>query len=223
MRHPGGLLDQALDSTEALRQLPDLRATDQCDGLLLARDQERDHAAEVAHLRRGELVARMGRQTGVEHLLDARLALEVRGDSDRVLAVLLHADGERLQPAQDEPAVERAGDGAERLLEEREALRDRVVVRREEAADDVGVAAEVLRRRVQDDVGSERERLLEVRSREGVVDDDERADGVGSLGRRADVDEVQERVRRRLEPDEPRALLEVIAQAGRDLLRPRGT
>ena len=40
-------------------------------------DEERDHAAEVAHLRRGELVARVRRQAGVEHLLDARLALEV--------------------------------------------------------------------------------------------------------------------------------------------------
>ena len=58
VRHPRRLLDQALDPAEALRQLPDLRAGDQCDGFLLARREERDHAAEVPHLRRGELMAR---------------------------------------------------------------------------------------------------------------------------------------------------------------------
>ena len=38
------------------------------------------------------------------------------------------------------------------------------------------------------------------------------------LGRSGDVDDVQRRVRRRLEPDEPRALLQVLFQAGRQLL-----
>ena len=42
----------------------------------------------------------------------------------RVLAVLAHAHGERLDPAQHEPAVERARHGAERLLQEAQALRD---------------------------------------------------------------------------------------------------
>ena len=45
----------------------------------------------------------------------------------------------------------------------------------DEPADDVGVAAEVLRGRVHDDVGAELERPLEVRRRERVVDDDARA------------------------------------------------
>ena len=132
--------------------------------------------------------------------------------------MLAHAHGERLQPAQHEPAVERPRHRAERLLQEVEALGDRRVVRRDEAADDVGVAAEVLRRRVDDDVGAERERLLQVRRRERVVDDDERADRVRRLGGRADVDDVQQRVRRRLEPDEPRALVEVLAEVRVDLV-----
>ena len=49
------------------------------------------------------------------------------------------------------------------------------VGRDERAADDVGVPAEVLRRRVHDDVGAERERLLQVGRGEGVVDDQQRA------------------------------------------------
>ena len=48
-----------------------------------------------------------------------------------------------------------------------------MVARRDDrAADDVAVAAAVLRRRVRDDVGAERERALQVRRGEGVVDDE---------------------------------------------------
>ena len=83
---------------------------------------------------------------------------------------------------------------------------------------DVGVSAEVLRRRVEHHVGAERERLLEVRRREGVVDDDQRADRVRRFGRGGDVDDVERRVRRRLEPDELRPLLEMRGEPGRDLV-----
>ena len=68
-----------------------------------------------------------------------------------------------------------------------------------------------------DDVCAEVERLLQVRRREGVVDDEDRACGVGGLGRGADVDDVQERVRRRLDPDDPRFLVEVLGQGRVDL------
>ena len=139
-------------------------------------------------------------------------SVEPGGDRARVLAVLPHPHRERLQAAQDEPAVERARHGAERLLEEVEALRDRRVVRADEAADDVRVAAEVLRRRVEDDVGAEVERVLEVGRRERVVDDDERARRVRRLRGGADVDDVQHRVRRRLDPDHPRVAVEVLAE-----------
>ena len=59
VRHPRGVLDQALDAAEALGERPDLRARDERDGLLLGLDEERDHAAEVAHLPGGDLVARV--------------------------------------------------------------------------------------------------------------------------------------------------------------------
>ncbi len=149
VRHPRRVLDEALDAAEALGELPDLRARDEVDRLLLVLEEERDHPAEVAHLPRGDRVAGVRGQAGVEDALDARVPLEERGDGDGVRAVAIHPHGERLHAAQDEPRVERSGHGAERLLEERELLADRVVVRRDEAADDVRVAAEVLRRRVE--------------------------------------------------------------------------
>jgi hypothetical protein len=139
-------------------------------------------------------------------------------DGLRVLAVALHPDRQGLQAAQDEPAVERAGDGPERLLEEAEPVGDGRVVRRDEAADHVGVTAEVFRRGVEDEVGAQLEGLLEIRRGEGVVHDDYRPDGVCGLGRLADVDQVQEGVRRRLQPDDPGRLVEVVREAGRDLV-----
>src|SRR5205823_13593279 len=128
---------------------------------LLRLDREGDHPAEVMHLPRGNRVARVSRQARVEHLLDARMPFEEARDRVRVMAVLPHPDGQRLDTAQDEPAVEWTGDRAERLLQEREPLSDRRIVRGREAADDVGMAAEVLRRRVDDDVRSQLERALE--------------------------------------------------------------
>ena len=72
------------------------------------------------------------------------------------------------------------------------------------AADDVGVAAEVLGRRMHDEVGAELQRALVDRRRERVVDGDERA----ALARHdaGDVDDVQRRVGRRLDPDQARLL-----------------
>jgi hypothetical protein len=62
------------------------------------------------------------------------------------------------------------------------------------------VAAEELRRRVDDDVGAERERLLQQRRGERVVHDHARARLAGGGADRGDVGDVQQRVRRRLEP-----------------------
>ena len=103
-----------------------------------------------------------------------------------VLAVALHPDRERLRAAQREEAVERRRDGADRVLQEARALAAARVARDREAADDVGVAADVLRRGVHDDVGAELERLLQVRAtRTCCRRPRSAADGVRALGDRA--------------------------------------
>ena len=222
VRHGDGHLDEALDAAQALGQRPDLRPRDELVGLLRARGEEGDHAAEVPHLARGDLVAWVAGEAGVEDLLHGRVLRQEGRDRARVLAVAVHADCQRPHPAEHEPAVERARDGAEGLLQELQALGHGRVVGRGEAADHVGVAAQVLRRRVDDDVGPELERELEVGRGERVVDDDQGAGGVRRLGRLADVDDVEERVRRRLEPDDAGALVQVRLEAGLDLLARRG-
>ena len=105
------------------------------------------------------------------------------------VAVPLHAHRERLEPAEHQVAVERARHRADRVLQEPDALGDLGVVGGREPADDVGVAAEVLRGRVHDDVGAELERPLQERRRERVVDDDARAALVRDRAHAEDVDD----------------------------------
>ena len=198
------MLDQALDTAEALGERPHRRLRDELDRLLFRLHLERDHAAEVAHLTGRDLVARVVGQPGPEDLRDPRVGAEELHDAARVRALPIHAHGERLHAAKHQPGVERARNRPERLLQEPQPFGDRRVVRAGEAADDVRVAPEVLRRGVDDDVRAEVERVLEVRRRERRVDDEQGAGGArrGCDGR--DVDEVEQRVGRRLDPDEPR-------------------
>ena len=118
----------------------------------------------------------------------------------RVLAVALHPHRERLEPAQHEVAVERARHRADRVLQEPDALGDLGVVGGDEPAHDVGVTAEVLGRRVHDDVGAELERPLQERRGERVVDDDARAALVRDRADAEDVDDGERGVGGRLDP-----------------------
>ena len=59
---------------------------------------------------------------GIEHLDDPRMLGQVGHDPLGVVAVPVHPHGQRLQPAQHEPRVERAGDAADRVLVEADPL-----------------------------------------------------------------------------------------------------
>ena len=100
------------------------------DRVLLGGREERDHPAEVLHLARGDLVAGMGGEPGVEDPLDRVVAVQPGGDRRAFSQWRSMRTARVFSAAQDEPAVERPGDGAERLLQEAQALGDRRVVRR---------------------------------------------------------------------------------------------
>src|SRR4029079_12520387 len=80
------------------------------------------------------------------------------------------------------------------------------------------MAGQVLGGRVEHDVGAERERALDRRGREGVVDDDERSAGAlprtpfYGPGHFTTIYSLEQRVGRRLEPDESRSLRERLPQ-----------
>ena len=85
------MLDQALDSAEGGRPLPQL---DPCGAAnrrgFAAFDPDREHAAEAAlHLAPGQRMLRMAGEPGIEHLGDGGVALEVLGEMKRVHRALL--------------------------------------------------------------------------------------------------------------------------------------
>ena len=179
-------------------------------------DGERHHAAEAAHLLGRDLVPGVRGQARVVHPLDRRVAGEQLGDPLGVVAVPLHPHREGLHPAQGQPGVERAGHRAGGVLGEAQLLGQRVVAGHQRAADHVGVAADVLRGRVQHHVGAQRERGLQVGRGEGVVHHQPGAGGARDVGDRGDVGDAQQRVGRRLAPDQLR-----VAGAARRAARRR--
>ena len=96
----------------------------------------------------------MHREPGPHDLDDRRVVDEDVDDRSRIRAVTIHSDAECLDAAQDEPAVEWPGDGSHGVLVEPQLLDKRGIGGDERAADDVTMAAEVLRRAVHDDVGT---------------------------------------------------------------------
>ena len=115
----------------------------------------------------------------------------------------LHAQRQRLEAAQRQEAVERALDGADRVLQELDALAQLGVVADDRhAADHVGMAVEILRGRVHDDVEAEFERALHLGAGEGVVGDGPDAALLRDRRDALEIDQLEQRIGRRLDPDE---------------------
>ena len=174
VRHDRRVLGERLDAAEALGAREDARA--RCRN---ARRPRRGRPSSSKLIippgrficRARERVPRVRRRgPGSGRARPAGASRASRRSPRALCDVLPHAHAERLQAAQHEVAVERARHAADRLLEEVELLGERVVARHDRAADDVGVAVQVLRRRVHDDRRAELERPLEHRRRERVVD-----------------------------------------------------
>jgi hypothetical protein len=199
--HRAGVLDQRLDAAQALGEGEQLGAGAEVERGLTILQTHRDHPAEPAHLPGRDLVPRMPGEPWVEHGLDRRMRRQEVDDRLGVVAVLVHADREGLGPAHRQVGVERSGHAARAVLQEREGGVELGVVGHQDAADDIGVSADVLGGGVQHDVRAQRERLLEVRRGEGVVDHEGGFCLASDLGDGRDVADVEQGIGRRLDPD----------------------
>ena len=79
-----------------------------------------------------------------------------------------------------------------------------VVADHSDAADHVGMAVEILGGRMHDDVEAEFERALHVGAGKGVVGDEPDAASLRDARDGFEIDELQQRIGRRLDPDQPR-------------------
>ena len=207
VRHPGRVLDQRLDAAERLAQREQPGPPAHLDRRRLSAGvPERHHAAEAPHLLRRHLVAGMIGQPRIVDPRDPGVVRQHRRHLRAVVAVPVHPDGQGLDSAQGQPGVERAAGRADSVLQEGQPVGQVGVGDDERAADHVGVAAQVLGGRVDHGVGPEGERLLQVGRGERVVHREQGAGRVRDLRERADVGDRQQRVGRRLDPDQPRAV-----------------
>ena len=176
------------------------------------------HPAGQRHLPLGNLIAGVRRQPGIVDALDTRMLAQELGHAARVLAVGAHADSQCRDAALDEPAVEGRGDAATVTLDEPHALEEFVVLAGDEdAAGDIGVAAQVLGGRVHGDVRAQVQRPLEDRRGPGVVAHQARSHVVGQVGDGGDIGDTEQGVGGRLGPDQASA----GAQGGFDLRQVR--
>ena len=161
-------------------------AAEQVGRHLALREHDADDAAEarVADLR----------QRGVL----AESAYELLG----VGLGTLDAQVQRAQAAQRQPRLEGARDRADQVAAALEHRPELVVAGDDRTHLHVGVAGEVLRRGVHDEVDAVLEGALEQGSGEGVVHHDVGAGLVGGSGDRRDVRDLERRVGGRLEPHE---------------------
>jgi hypothetical protein len=120
----------------------------------------------------------------------------------RVLAVRPHAQMQGLQPAQGQEAVEGPLHGADRVLQEGHLLGQfGIAADHRHAADHIGVAIEVFGGRVHHDIGAVFQRALQDRGSEGVVGHHQQAMPFRDRAHRPQVDDLQHRVGRGLDPD----------------------
>ena len=84
-------------------------------------------------------------------------------DLHRIGAVALHPHIQRFYTTQREEGIEWAENGTRRVLDEFQFFGEIVIIHNYRAADDVGVAADIFRDRMHDDVKAEIKRLLQAR------------------------------------------------------------
>ena len=117
----------------------------------------------------------------------------------------LHAQRQGLEAAQRQKRIERTLNGADRVLQKLEALAQfGVVADDRHAADHVGMAVEIFRGRMHDEVEAMLERTLHIGAGEGVVGGGPDAALFGDGGDALEVDQLEQRIGRRLDPDQPR-------------------
>jgi hypothetical protein len=214
MGHDRRVIHQALHAAEALRQREHATGLEEAPrGLEPAADHEADDAAAARHLPSRERVLRMGIEPGIDHALDFRAPLQPARHGQPAGVVALHAQCQGLDAAQGEKAVEGPGHRADRVLQERELLgQSGIAHRNDHAAHHVRMAVQVLGGGVHHDVCAELQRPLAPGTGEGVVDHHQCTARPG-LGRHGgNVDKLEHRVGRRLDPDHARVVLHGLGQ-----------
>ena len=139
------------------------------------------------------------------HAPHLRMPFQPGGDLQGRRAMALHPQRQRLEAAQRQERIERPLDAADRVLQEAEPLAQFAVVADDrDAADHVGVAVEILGGRMHHQVEAVFERTLHDRDwRRCCRRRPDRPRRRAIVATRVEVDQLEQRIGRRLDPDQP--------------------
>jgi len=197
--------DEAFDTTEGFRERKALQPVDECAGRRFSAVQvERDHCAETVLLARRECVPRVGFKAGIMDGRNRGVRGQKLGNGGAIILLNAQPGVQSSQSAQGQEGIERRTGQAERIAPPTQPFQQGLGLGDGRAANDVAVPVDILRRRVDDDVGAMLDRPLKRRRQEGIVDGDHGAGGPSCGGNSSEVGDTQERVGRRLDPQQRR-------------------
>src|SRR5579871_4397785 len=143
-------------------------------------------------------------QSGVKNFSYLLMLGEEVGYNASAAVMDLHAGCESLHAAQDQPAFKGRHDRPGTLLQVRQLVRVLLVLADDNSAKSVAVTVKKLCGRVHDHVCAERERLLEIRGHECVVDNKPDLLATADFADRIQVTDAHQRIRGSLDVDHAR-------------------
>src|SRR5271169_864389 len=174
MRRGRRMGDEALRIAEIVRDVDEPQRIEKAKAFLLAAgDVKADQAAALLHLAPSQFVLRVARQPRVEHPGNFGMGFEVARDRDGGTTLPVDPELERLEPLQQQPGIERAQRRPSMPVEETEIVLDELLRRQDGTPETAPLAVDVLGRRIDDDVGAERQWRLQERGSKDVVDDEQ--------------------------------------------------
>ena len=122
------------------------------------------------------------------HAFHLSMLREKIGDLHRVFGMRAHSPRHRAHPAQDQPAIERRGDGAAGILNRAHAFKKFVVgLTDDDSTEHVAMAAKVFGRGMKNEIGAEIERPLNRRC-PGIVANRQRASLANNFRNRGKIE-----------------------------------
>src|SRR5262249_10858853 len=140
-----------------------------------------DHPAVIAHLFLRQLETRMVGQSGIEYLRDTTHLLKGIRQPPSICTMAVHSYSESLQTTQNEVAIHRPGDSTGRVLQEANFFEHVLLRSHYGAANHIGVAPQILRGAMHDEVGAQSQRLLQIRRRKRIIHDNHYLAALGEL------------------------------------------
>src|SRR5690606_5953720 len=140
-----------------------------------------EHGATA--LRLAEMVFLLGKtiETRIIHLFHQGMLIEPLSDPLGVFLCTTDAYIQRFHPSDQKPAIERRRHTPHRILCETNTRRQSRVRCHYQTHDEITVSAQIFRRTMNNDVSTQRERVLEPRSHKGIVYDNDRSACVRQL------------------------------------------